>query len=127
MQNKQNDFSTQVKERWGGTDAFREFEARTAGQTAQQMQDAGDGLMLQLAAFGALQDRPVSDPDVQRQVKALQSYITAHFYTCTDEILAGLGTLYTSDEAFSKNIDLVGGAGTADFTARAIARYCNTE
>ena len=91
------------------------------------MQDAGDGLMLQLAAFGALQDRPVSDPDVQRQVKALQSYITAHFYTCTDEILAGLGTLYTSDEAFSKNIDLVGGAGTADFAGRAIAWYCETK
>ena len=27
----------------------------------------------------------------------------------------------------SKNIDLVGGAGTADFAARAIARYCNTK
>lgn len=127
MQHRQNERFAAAKERWGSTDAFREFETREAGQSLQQTQAAGDGLMRLLAVFGTLQNRPVSDPAVQQQVKALQNYITAHFYTCTDEILAGLGTLYVRDEAFSENIDRSGGAGTAAFAARAIAHYCKTK
>ena len=44
-------------------------------------------------------------------------------YTCTDEILAGLGKMYIADERFKKNIDKYG-EGTAEFAAGAIAMYC---
>ena len=61
---------------------------------------------------------------VQQQVQTVKDYITAHFYTCTDEILAGLGKLYAAGGDFTKNIARAGGPGAAAFAARAIAWYC---
>lgn len=57
-------------------------------------------------------------------VRALQQCITDHFYTCTPEIPAGLGKLYTADERFRRSIDAAGGEGTAAFAAQAIRHYC---
>ena len=61
--------------------------------------------------------------EAQAAVEALQTHITKNFYTCTKEILAGLGQMYTADERFKANIESHG-AGTADFAAAAIAIYC---
>ena len=41
-----------------------------------------------------------------------------------EEILAGLGEMYVTDERFRENIDKVGGEGTAAFVSKAIAVYC---
>lgn len=56
-------------------------------------------------------------------VAKLQAHITANYYTCTDEILAGLGKMYVADERFKKNIDKYG-EGTAEFATEAIEVYC---
>ena len=61
---------------------------------------------------------------VQAQVKKLQAYITEHFYKCSDEILFGLGKMYADGGEFTKNIDKMGGPGTAEFTSKAIGIYC---
>ena len=67
------------------------------------------------------------DPEAaQRQVKALQDYITAHFYRCTDQVLSQLGELYASQE-FTASIDRAGGAGTAVFVREAIRLFCGQE
>ncbi|MGN1171967.1 MAG: TipAS antibiotic-recognition domain-containing protein [Lachnospiraceae bacterium] len=50
--------------------------------------------------------------------------MTDNFYTCSDEILADLGKMYTGNGDFSANIDKAGGAGTAEFTGKAIEIYC---
>jgi len=63
-------------------------------------------------------------PVAQAAIRDLQQFITDHFYTCTPEILAGLGQMYVADDRFRKNIDMAGGDGTADFVAQAIAAYC---
>ena len=55
----------------------------------------------------------------------LQAHITANYYTCTDEILSGLGKMYVADERFKNNIDKYG-ERTAEFAAEAIAAYCKT-
>ena len=39
----------------------------------------------------------------EKLVAKLQTHITANYYTCTDEILAGLGKMYVADERFKKN------------------------
>ena len=44
-------------------------------------------------------------------------------YTCTDEILSGLGRLYVADERFTKNIDKHG-EGTAEYVSACIKSYC---
>ena len=36
------------------------------------------------------------DEIVQAQVKKLQNYISKHFYHCTNDILAGLGKMYSA-------------------------------
>ena len=41
--------------------------------------------------------------EAQALVIKLQSYITANYYTCTDEILAGLGKMNVADEPFKKH------------------------
>ena len=61
--------------------------------------------------------------EAQTLVAKLQTHITANYYTCTDEILAGLGKMYVADERFKKNIDKYG-EGTAVFASAAIEVYC---
>ena len=59
----------------------------------------------------------------QTLVKKLQDYITANFYKCTNEILAGLAQMYVCDERFKNNIDK-SGEGTAEFVSKAVLTYC---
>ena len=121
---KIDEYAARARVQWGGTDAYREYERKTAGQSREALNDAGAGLLRILAEFGALKEKPASDPEVQAQVKALQDYITARFYTCSDEILSGLGRLYAAGGEFTENIDRAGGEGTAAVAAEAIAYYC---
>ena len=80
--------------------------------------------MALFADLGSLRDRAPEDPAVQEQIARLQEFITANYYTCTKEILFGLGQMYTADERFRRNIDSAGGEGTADFAGKAIAVFC---
>ena len=61
---------------------------------------------------------------VQNLVKNLQSFISDNYYTCTKEILSGLGQMYVVDERFKNNIDKHAD-GTAVFISEAILVYCD--
>ena len=76
------------------------------------------------AEFAALKNDGFApnSPKMQSLVVKLQDFITRNYYTCTDEILTGLGKMYACDERFKKNIDKYG-AGTAEFASEAIAIY----
>jgi len=76
------------------------------------------------AEFGKLKEGSPESDDAQAMVKKLQGFITEHFYTCTDEILSGLGKMYAADSEFREHINSAGGKGTAEFAAKAIAVYC---
>ena len=60
----------------------------------------------------------------QNLVKKLQNHITENYYTCTNEILFGLGQMYVADERFKNNIDKHAD-GTAAYVKDAIIHYCN--
>ena len=77
------------------------------------------------AEFATCKDNGATPESTEAQilVAKLQAHITANYYTCTDEILAGLGKMYVSDERFKKNIDKYG-EGTAEFASEAIAVFC---
>lgn len=115
-------YRKEVQERWGETDAFRESEKRAKIRTEQEENDLADGMMQIFAKFGQVKDRDASSDEAQTLVTELQTYITAHYYPCTDEILKGLGQMYTADERFKANINQAGGEGTAEFVAAAIYR-----
>ena len=123
MNNK--NYTNRAKALYGNTDAYKEFEQKTASQSREEMQAVGDGLMQIISVFGQLKEKPASDPEVQAQVKLLQEYITEHYYTCTNEILAGLGKLYAAGGDFTENINRAGGKGPAEFASEAIEWYCN--
>ena len=118
-------YSSEARERWGDTDAYREHEQKTKNYTKEKWAEANNGLMAIFAELAACKDGGVSADSAEAQaiVAKLQAHITANYYTCTDEILAGLGKMYVADERFKKNIDKYG-EGTAEFASKAIAIYC---
>ena len=120
-----SNYETEVRSRWGTTAAYREHEQKTKNYTKEKWVEANDGLMNIFAEFAACKDSGASADSTEAQalVAKLQAYITANYYTCTDEILAGLGKMYVADERFKKNIDKYG-EGTAEFAADAIEVYC---
>ena len=117
----EKNYLTEVGERWGNTSTYREHEEKTKNYTKEKWAEANDGLMAIFAEFAACKDSGVSadSDEAQALVAKLQVYITANYYTCTDEILAGLGKMYVCDERFKKNIDKYG-EGTAEFAAEGI-------
>ena len=120
-----NDYESETRSRWGNTDAYFEHEQKTKNYTKEKWAEANEGLMAIFAEFAACKASDVSADSAESQalVTKLQAHITEHYYTCTDEILAGLGKMYVADERFKKNIDKYG-EGTAEFAAEAIAVYC---
>ena len=118
-------YETEARERYGSTAAYREHEQKTKNYTKEKWSEANDGLMAIFAEFAACKNSGASADSAEAQafVVKLQAHITANYYTCTYEILAGLGKMYVADERFKKNIDKYG-EGTAEFAATAIEAYC---
>lgn len=117
-------YTAEAKALWGKTDAYQEFEQKTAGQTAAQMRSAGDALMGIFTEFGAIRRLSPASEEAQALVAKLQSFITEHYYTCTKQILRGLGQMYIAGDSMTGNIDKAGGEGTAEFAHQAIEVYC---
>ena len=117
---KLEQYAAEVKERWGNTAAYQE----SAQRPAAEQKDAAAGLMAQFARMGRLRTGDPAGQEAQDAVRELQQFITKHFYTCTPEILSGLGQMYTADDRFRASIDAAGGEGTADFAGKAITVYC---
>ena len=119
-------YKAEAQEKWGSTDAYREHQEKTKGYSKDKWNSMAadmDAIMGRFAAVLKNGDTPDSAA-AQDLVKALQSHITENYYTCTKEILFGLGQMYVADERFKANIDKHGD-GTAAFICQAIRVYCN--
>lgn len=115
-----NKYAEEVRQRWGNTDAYKESQQRnTDFGKAEALLDAVFEEFAELNRSGVLPN----DEPAKVQVEKLQRCITDHFYTCTNEILAGLGQMYVTDERFKTNIDKHG-EGTAEFVSVCIKSYC---
>ena len=117
-------YEAEARECYGNTAAYREHEQKTKNYTKEKWAEASDGLMMIFAESAACKQNSAEADSVEAQalVAKLQAHITANYYTCTDEILAGLGKMYVADERFKKNIDKYG-EGTAEFAADGIRIY----
>ena len=118
-------YQKEAQERWGKTTAYAEYEKKTSGYSAGKQNALGEGLMQIMVAFSDCMKCGAAPESAEAQalVKQLQTYITDHYYTCTKEILAGLGQMYVADERFRANID-ASGEGTAAYIGRAVEQYC---
>lgn len=117
-------YQAEVKEKWEKTKAYAEHSEKTKNYSKENWQNAADSLDGVFAAFAACMqagNTPESD-EAGTLVRALQSCITANYYTCTDEILTGLGQMYVMDERFQTNIDKHA-AGTATYVNQAIQTH----
>ena len=120
-----NAHKTEVQERWGNTDAYKEHGEKTKNYSKQKwdaLAEGMDGIMAEFAQCAKNGEAPDSAVP-QNLVKALQNHITENYYHCTNEILAGLGQMYVADQRFKNNIDKHG-SGTAEFICEAIGTYC---
>ena len=119
-----NNYLREARSRWGTTAAYREYEQKTKNYTKEKWAEANDGMMAIFAEFATCKESGASAGSTKAQalVAKLQAHITANYYTCTDEILAGLGKMYVADDRFKKNIDKYG-EGTAEFAAEGIRIY----
>lgn len=115
-----NKYAEEVKQRWGNTDAYKESESRnTDFSKSAALLDAVFEKFAELNRSSILPD----DEAAKVQVERLQQCITDNFYTCTNEILAGLGQMYVADKRFKTNIDKHS-EGTAEFVSACIKSYC---
>ena len=119
-----SNYKTETRTRWGNTDAYREHEEKIKNYTKEKWAEVNDGLMAIFAEFAKCKSEEFAPNslEVQSLVGKLQDFITKNYYTCTNEILAGLGKMYACDERFKKNIDKYGD-GTAEFASEAICIY----
>ena len=90
-----SNYKSEVCSRWSNTDAYREHEQKTKNYTKEKWTEANNSLMAIFAEFAACKENgaSVDSAGAQALVAKLQAHITANYYTCTDEILAGIGKM----------------------------------
>ena len=121
---KLDEYARRAKEEWGNTPEYKELAEHEKGRSPEETEKLTEQFMTLFAQLGEMKHLSVDAPEVQEKVKKVQDFITENFYTCTDEIFAGLGKMYACGGEISENIDKVGGEGTAVFVSRAIEVYC---
>lgn len=117
-------YTAEVEAKWGKTEAYKEFQQKTTGASSAQMESTGDALMDIFAEFGTMRHLSPASEKAQALVAKLQSFISEHYYTCTKQILRGLGQMYIAGDSMTDNIDTAGGEGTAEFVHKSIEEYC---
>ena len=122
---KLEEYARRAKAEWGSTPEYREFEQKAKGRTDEQAGDLNRQMMNIFAEFGSERGTDPACEKVQGLVKKLQDFISENFYTCSDQILSGLGQAYAAGGEMTENIDRAGGKGTGTFACEAIRLYCS--
>ena len=115
----------EVKEKYGETNEYKEYSKKVKDYSKDKWNNITKDLEEILKEFSiALKSKlSVTSLEVQKMVEVLQNHITNFFYTCSNEILLSLGSMYVNDERFKNNIDKYG-IGTAKYINEAIKVYC---
>lgn len=120
---KIEEYSTQAKALYGKTEAYKEFQQKSAKRTPEQEKDLGAQVMDFFVRLGKLRPCDPSCEEAQAWAKELQDFFTAHYYTCTPQILGSLAESYAGGGSMTENIDKAGGAGTGAFAKEVIDFY----
>lgn len=117
-------YKDEAKEKWGNTTAYAEYSEKSKNYGKDKFSAISGEMAEIFSKFNrAMKNPDAASDEAQALVKELQDYITNNFYSCTKEILSGLGQMYVYDERFKNNIDKAG-EGTAEFVSEAIKIYC---
>ena len=122
VEKQRREYAEEARKRWGTTDAYRESEKRTAAYTAGDWDAVKAETDEVFSGFAKLVGHDPVSPEVREMVTKWRDLISARFYRCTDEILAGLGEMYLADERFAKTLNAFG-EGTAALMSEAMRRF----
>ncbi|MEU0371654.1 MerR family transcriptional regulator [Streptomyces sp. NPDC006283] len=102
-----DDYAQETEERWGGTEAYKESQRRSAAYTKedwQRIQREADEITRRFVALMEAGEEPASKAAMDVAEEHRQ-WITRNHYTCTFEIHTCLAEMYVTDERFTRNID----------------------
>lgn len=126
IEQAKSEYGREAMERWGSTDSYAESAKKTARYGAADWERITAQSNELTTQFAALVGTNPQSREAQDLVRAWQQYISENFYTCTDQMLAGLAEMYVADERFRKSIDKAG-EGSAAFMRDAIRHYCEAK
>ena len=121
---KLEEYAARARESWGATPEYHEYEQKSKGRTPAENRELGEQMMQIFAEIGAVKNEDPASEQVQALIRKLRDFITEHYYTCSDQVLLGLGRMYAAGGEMTDNIDRYGGEGTAAFTNAAIQAFC---
>ena len=124
---KIDEYAREAKESWGKTPEYKEYKEKSRGRTREEQAKIYQGIMDIFTEFGMIRNADPASDEAQALVQKLRDYITEHLYTCSKEVLSGLGKMYGGGGDFTKNIDDYAGSGTAGFAASSIEVYCQKQ
>jgi hypothetical protein len=100
-------FESEVHERWGDTDAYRQSKAKTSKYSKEDFEaarvDQEAATELFVYAFG--NSLPIDSPRTQEAVIAHREAITKWFYDCSVEMQKNLALMYIEDPRFREYYD----------------------
>ena len=121
---KIDEYQTQAETLYGKSEAWQEYQQKIKRRSREQSQAVNGKVMDFFVELGKLRHLSPESPEVQAWVRKLQDFFTENFYTCTPQILKGLGEMYAGGGSMTENIDAAGGKGTGEFAKKAIDIYC---
>ena len=102
-----NVYEEEARDRWAGTDAYRQSISKTSRYSAEDFaaakvdQEAATELFV--SAFG--NGHSIDSPKAQEAVIAHRAAITKWFYDCSVEMQKNLATIYIEDPRFAEYYD----------------------
>ncbi len=121
---KLDEYTAQAKAYWGGTNEYKEFEGRDKDRSDSDRRQLAEQMMDIFVRIGKHKSLSPGSCEVQELAAELQSFITEHYYHCSDKVFEGLGKMYGAGGDFTHNINTAAGDGTAEFASKAIEIYC---
>ena len=123
-QSKLEEYARRAKAEWGETEAYCEYERKSEGRPDEETGELNRQMMQIFAEIGAVKNEDPASERAQALIRKLRDFITEHYYTCSDQVLLGLGQMYAAGGEMTDNIDRYGGEGTGAFTNAAIQAFC---
>ena len=100
-------FESEVHERWGDTDAYRQSKAKTSKYSKEDYEaakvDQEAATELFVYAFG--NSLPIDSPKAQEAVRAHRDAITKWFYDCSIDMQKNLALMFIQDPRFKEYYD----------------------
>ena len=121
---KIDEYQAQAETLYGKSEAWQEYTQKAKSRTKEQNRNINDKVMDFFVELGRIKHLSPDSTEAQTWVKELQTFFTENFYTCTPQILKGLGEMYAGGGSMTENIDAAGGKGTGAFALEAIKVYC---